>query len=155
MSYEVALDPLVPGQGEFARLGASRIRGLTKAVFERLSTFFVNPNSDPMIFKPELMPIKRVTFDYAFAGGTTVAANAALTVSIPLPAGNEGVAADVPHFTNWKNATDIEVTTFCLTVQSYYTGSVLKCTVFNAGTVTRDISAVVLQFTLLVPLQGS
>lgn len=102
MSYSGNLDETNPGQGQFARLGAQRIRELTLAVKERLSSVFVNPNSDPLKFKQPV--IAMVTTDYVFPA-TTIAAGLSAAVSVPVvvPVGAV-IPVESPVVVNWKNS---------------------------------------------------
>ena len=93
MTYSNNLDPTVPGQGEFARLGAGRIRDLTKAVKERLASIFVDPDADPLVFKPDtlkILDLKHVVYTFVFVTpASSYPAGSITTVSqaSALPAG--------------------------------------------------------------------
>lgn len=101
MTYSTNLDPTVPGQGEFARLGAGRIRDLTKAVKERLASIFVDPDVDPLVFKP--IPggsLKNAIHEYDFTGlfpspSLVAGGVATLSTASPFPPGT-------PVIVNWK-----------------------------------------------------
>lgn len=49
MAFAYALDPTTPADGENAKLGAGRIRDLKSAVLERLNSFFVDADTDPLV----------------------------------------------------------------------------------------------------------
>lgn len=53
MAYtDPTLDSTIPSQSEKVKLGASRIRNLTRAISQRLASVFVDPNVDPLALKP-------------------------------------------------------------------------------------------------------
>lgn len=83
MTYSANLDPSAPGQGEFARLGAGRIRALTLALKERLASIFVDPDADPLVFKPsavKLTDIKHVIYTLPFITPASILPAGAVTV---------------------------------------------------------------------------
>jgi hypothetical protein len=56
MAYADPIDPATPGDGNFAGQGDDRIRELKRALIERLSTFFVDINADPLVPKAGAVP---------------------------------------------------------------------------------------------------
>lgn len=153
MSYEVLLDPTVPGQGEFARLGAGRIRGLTKAVFERLGTLFVNPNADPITFKPEVMPVRMVTIEYTFPGPTVLAAGLSVTVDVPLVAPYDVLAAGAPVIANWVAPSTAAEAKALLQATAWHTLGQLHYDIHNKTAVGYTLTGLKVRLTALFPLQ--
>lgn len=63
MTYTSNLDDTQPGQADKVRLGAGWIRNLTKAVKERLLTVFMDPNADPLVFRPDVIKSGNIAAD--------------------------------------------------------------------------------------------
>lgn len=58
---EPDLNEASPPETQKIKLGGARIRGLTKAIEERLASFFVNPNADPLVPKDNTIEITKLT----------------------------------------------------------------------------------------------
>lgn len=108
MTYSTNLDPNVPGQGEFARLGAGRIRALTKALKERLESVFESADADPLKFKPEYQSMKIASVSYTFPDPTVLVAGNGELLSIILPSDVPALPADSPTIANWRSSAQVD-----------------------------------------------
>ena len=149
MSYSGPLDPTAPGQGEFARLGASRIRALTLAIKERLASLFVNPDADPLKFKLPVMAA--LTIDYTFPSPTTVLGGFSngVTVPVTVPAGAT-IPDNSPTFVNWKD-TDAGPIVAAYSFHSWYVGGNFHFHIYNPTGSSGTVSNKTLKLTIFYP----
>jgi hypothetical protein len=145
MTYSGTLDETVPGQGEFARLGAGRIRSLTLAVKERLASIFVNPDADPLVFK---IPVARMfTVEHTFPSPTSVVGGFSAHAVIPLPAG-ETPPLNCPIFANWKTQAGMS-TLEVYVIHTWFDGTNIQVSAYNPASGTGDLAGKVLRVTVL------
>lgn len=133
MTYSGNLDSNLPGQGEFARLGAGRIRNLTKAVKERLASIFQDPDVDPLSFKPSIIPftaLKQSLVEFTYgAFGTTLGVGDSITSSEANTA-----TPGSPVIVTWKVSALTDLQRAGLHVGAYVDGTNIHWWVKNYGT---------------------
>lgn len=126
------LDETVPGQGEFARLGAGRIRTLTLALKERLASIFQDPDADPLQFKP--IPgdsLKSAVHEYDFTGlfpspSLVAGGTALLSTASTYPAGSPVIAV-------WRVCPITDTERANTMINAFHDGTNLKFNIKNTS----------------------
>lgn len=150
MSYSGTLDETVPGQGEFARLGAGRIRALTLAVKERLASIFVNPDADPLKFK--LPVVAALTVDHVFPSPTDVPAGFGTTATeaVTPPAGVT-IPDNSPVVVCWKD-TDAGAVVSAYSLSGWYAAGNINARVHNPSGSLGSLAGKTLKMTVFYPV---
>jgi hypothetical protein len=138
MAYSTPLDPSVPGDNEFARLGASRIRNLAQAVKERLLTLVTDIDTDPLELKDGSIPlskIKHTVHEYTYpAGFSSIAVGGHIEASTP-----DTSPVGTPILAFWKTSGLTAAQKGGLILNAWHDGVNANWTVRNAGDGSVDL----------------
>lgn len=161
MAYtEPDLNEASPPETQKIKLGAARIRGLTKAIEERLASFFVDPNADPLVPKDNKIELAKLTAAARlglYKGEIITWAPAALIVPISsgggaiIPAGHS--VDQLAMFISIKTTDQLTAALANLLLSVYGSGANINLTYHNFDTVfPLDLRNTVFNIMVLTPV---
>jgi hypothetical protein len=161
MAYtDPVLDETIPPSTEKVKLGASRIRELTRALRERLASIFVNPDADPLVVKDKSLELAMLS-DAArlglYKGEIILYSDPALIV--PAASGG-GAVLLVPHsvdqlamFIFIKTTDQLTAALNDLHINAYGVGAVININYFNRDpALVLDLRNTVFGIMVLTPV---